>query len=256
MKMPDGVKTITLVVKAGDTIVSIKYQIQGKEGIPRNQQRLIYHGALEDGYTLSDYNIQKESTLNLALRIAGGVKTIKKHLKPDQAIRALQTRAEKFYEQNYEDDISIVDAPMPMELGSLLNPIHTELTQLQQEEDGVINRSIKTMNTDTLNDMLDIMKETKGRHSEEKLIKMIQYTLPSLSVLETAKQHIAKTQHDATKLMMGIYAREFHAYKNGDAVFGNDAFRDAIKTELVKREGASEARAEMPVPANRACCIQ
>ena len=252
--MPDGVKTITLVVKAGDTIVSIKYQIQGKEGIPRNQQRLIYHGALEDGYTLSDYNIQKESTLNLALRIAGGVKTIKKHLKPDQAIRALQTRAEKFYEQNYEDDISIVDAPMPMELGSLLNPIHTELTQLQQEEDGVINRSIKTMNTDTLNDMLDIMKETKGRHSEEKLIKMIQYTLPSLSVLETAKQHIAKTQHDATKLMMGIYAREFHAYKNGDAVFGNDAFRDAIKTELVKREGAGEARAEMP--ANRACCIQ
>ena len=193
-----------------------------------------------------------------ALRIEGGAGAgvIKKHLKKDDAIKALRARASALIKM---PDIDETELNMPDAFNAFLGSIKEEaqgITNMKMDgTENVIQLGLKTLSADALRTLMEIMDLTKGGRrgvSEERVLKIAPVLFPSIGLLDNGTSIIAATQAQLLQDFIAIYASEYHSYSDGSAKYNNDLFVRHVTKELDLREGAEVAREAV---AGRGCVV-
>ena len=220
----DEGKTITLKVQASDTIDIVKAMIQGKEGIHRSEQRLIFSKDLEDGKTLSDYNIQNEAELDLQLKIRGGGK------------RGSSTSGSKSRDQQIKDikevlGVSLLRMNAKPNISPVIDAVKVEITtigaRVEEKRSDVMDLLMEQLTDDQLSLLLEVPNKSAKVETRCDDVAAIVFGMNLDSMDELKTQAVAAKRALTLCIQMGMLT----CFSDN---FGNISWADMIKLIGVK----------------------
>ena len=228
VKYPSG-KVIMLHVEASDTISNLKKIIKNKESIPHKHQRLFYMSKeLEDGRTLSDYDITNEAMLLLGLRIRGGVRAVKKEKfskndKMKMAVGMLKTAT-----ANIEKDKADFSKDFSKDIKTAIKNLVTKVTT----NSNIIETSMKEASNKSLLAVLHTFKSNEFSSRVGSIAKVL--FQKEFAVLDDMEELIKDNKEAMKAAAEYIIVVEFMDDSSG--IMNNKKIADITQKVLTKEE--------------------
>ena len=231
-------ETITMDVKASDTIERIKAVIMDQ----RSAFTFAGKQLKDNGRTVSDYNIESESTLFEAEKVLGGGLLRKTHMSKDDAVKSLK--------EKLRASVRTVDSPKKPSydenFAAVLNGLDTVLTDLKYLKSTgtrIVETGLRMISGDKLKDLMEIMGDTAGGRSstvEVKTMKAVMVMHPAMVKLEVYQAALGAKQNQYAQELLTIFADEFFTYQNGEAKLDLPKFVKALEKEEDRRAVLAE----------------
>jgi ubiquitin len=217
-------KIIKLTVKSSDTIGNLKGKIQDIDGIPPFLQRLIFASVeLEDNRTVSSYNIQKDSTIHLMLRLSGGaVKNVKKPQKKDDALHSMQQRLRVSLTRSCTDDEG-PPAAIPAGIVELVGEIRMRSDTVRRRratgETDIIKTAMTILTTEKLELLHEMLSSRRsGKAQEERITELSHIFVSDIELVDAVKSYMCVIHGELLTLFMELLTGEYVSYSSSGTV--------------------------------------